>query len=131
MNADEFNLEHQDVVLFVINIHLNKRTINLNHKSNEVDFHYNITRYELWEPNRLNRSGTVFVLDSWNLSLYTICFFCGNLSKVLQKIDGFNITNEYDIVLPNLPKRTNKFKDFNNHTFSVAFVEYRPYFWHE
>lgn len=108
------SLQHADVLFFVTNFGIEETS---------KDF-------TLWEGNSLNKAGGLFIFDKRNLSLYTVCFYCGLLTKTLQKIDGLSMDEDnLNVEIPKLKYYINTFQNFNKHVFYVGYNIYKPLFY--
>ena len=75
-------------------------------------------------PN-LNRSGGVVVVNfAKNVELYTICYYCGDVSGRLTSLQ--NVSYDHDLTKSNF-SFTTKSKNFGGHLIKIIFGEYFPY----
>lgn len=81
----------------------------------------------------LQNVGTLFLINLQNLRVYTVCFYCGNLSyhwNYIAKLKYLKTHHDYQHlkqILMNI--YLNQFKDFNRHTFNIGYINYKPYIW--
>lgn len=83
--------------------------------------------FPLWKKNSLGRAGGLFIFDSDKLSLYTVCFFCGERTKTLRKIDDLSMDANRRTLLQ-LARHVNRFNNFHQHVFLVGYNIYKPLF---
>lgn len=119
-HANKSPMEYADILLFIINLRVE------NSKVNQTG------EFELWEGDFLDTAGGLFILYSNNLTLYTMCFYCGDETEILRKIEELR-KEEKDgkIHVPALHGYINKYTDFKGYPFRIGYTNYKPFFWCE